>query len=134
MFQWRKRDFRKQWGLKMKNIDWGTLAGKTKKTAFRVLPPLFAFLFSPSDSPSPPLLCAHTLQCSHTDLCRASFSKRTQRAGSGFPPACRPPVPSVIHEPSARAIAVSDVCQTGPRLSPLFISWLRPRLACRSRD
>lgn len=35
-----------------------------------------------------------------------------------LPAACQPPAPSVIHEPSARASAVSDVCQTGPHLSP----------------
>lgn len=37
---------------------------------------------------------------------------------SVFPSACRPPVPLVIHEPSAWTSAVSDVCQTGPHLSP----------------
>lgn len=38
--------------------------------------------------------------------------------GSVFSCCRRPPVPSVIHEPSAWASAVSDVCQTGPHLSP----------------
>lgn len=39
---------------------------------------------------------------------------------SALPSGCWAPVPSVIHEPSAPASAVSDVCQLGPHLSPLF--------------
>lgn len=43
-----------------------------------------------------------------------------RQCGSVSPSACRAPVPSVIHEPSAWASAVSDVCQIGPHQPPLF--------------
>lgn len=49
-----------------------------------------------------------------------SFTKILLLA-SGFPSAYQPPIPSVIHEPSAWARAVSDVCQTGPHLSLPFV-------------
>lgn len=39
---------------------------------------------------------------------------------AALPSGCWASVPSVIHEPSAWATAVSDVCQIGPHLSPLF--------------
>lgn len=64
------------------------------------------------------------MHCVRTHAYRALktlFSSIHIHCGSVFPSACRAPVPSVIHEPSAWASAVSDVCQIGPHLSPLFI-------------
>lgn len=58
--------------------------------------------------------------CTHRSMWTLFFDTHTV-AWLCFSIACRPPVPSVIHEPSAWASAVSDVCQTGPHLSPLFI-------------
>lgn len=67
-------------------------------------------------------ICAHVFTHMHTELWRPSFFfSHTIHCGSVFPSACRALVPSVIHEPSAWASAVSDVCQIGPHLSPLFI-------------
>lgn len=55
----------------------------------------------------------------------------TQLPGSVFSSACRPLVLSVIHEPSAWASAVSDVCQTGPHLSHPVQLLIVSSSACR---
>lgn len=74
----------------------------------------------------------HTRACSST---ATLFSHpRTHRWWLCFSCCRRPPVPSVIHEPSAWASAVSDVCQTGPHLSPctssncILVCMLKPPL------
>lgn len=85
-------------------------------TELKYLPYVFCYWFH--------LYLAHKI-CSHIYRSMYTLVLLSQThsllPGSFFPSACRPTLPSVIHEPSAWASAVSDVCQTGPHLSPLFV-------------